>query len=446
MTTAPFDSAILGPYFADPEITAAFSDSATARAMLAVEGALARAQGALGIIPPAAAQAIAMAAENLQPDLDALGAGTAATGVPVIALVAQLRAAAGRAAADYVHLGATSQDIIDTGLILRLRQVLAHLEAGLDGVVAHLARLADSHRATMLAARTRSQQAVPTTLGLKAAGWLAPLLRQRRRLDELRPRLLWVPLGGAGGTLAAHGERDLALAEALAEELELIAPAGPWHGQRDGLAELAGWLSLLTGVLGKMGGDLVALAQGEVAEVAEGGEGRGGSSAMPQKANPVTAELLVALARTNAGLLATMHHALIHEHERDGAAWSLEWAALPQMAAAAGGALRAADGLLERLDIRAGRMAENLAAGHGLILAEAAVHALAAHMPRAEARALVGQACATVAAEGRHLVDVLRETSDAAVDWDGLARPENYLGAADAIIDRVLAAANAGDG
>lgn len=432
---------LLDPLFSDPEVAHALSDAEAVRAMLAVEAALARAEAKLGVIPADAAAQIGRAAESLVPDLDRIALGVDAAGIPVVALVKQLRVAAG-SAAPYVHWGATTQDIMDTALVLQLRGVLDHLDAMHEQVIERCCAIAQRHRRTLVAARTRSQQALPTTFGLKAAGWLMPLVRHRERLAQLRPRLLMVQFGGAAGTLAALGARGLEVAGRLAEELGLAAPATPWHAQRDTLAELAGWLSLVTGSLGKIGQDVILLAQSEVDEVREGGSpGRGGSSTMPQKANPIASEALVTAARMNAGLLANMHQALVHEHERAGGAWQLEWLTLPQMAVYAGAALRHAVGLLAGLEIHRGRMRANLDASNGLLLAEAAAFALAYSMPLERAQAVVKEACGLAQSSGRHLVDVLRERVDIAVDWDALRDPANYLGATEALIDRALAAA-----
>ena len=234
---------IFGPLLGDAEVALILGDRASARAMVEVEIALAKVEGRLGVIDPAAAAKIEAALAEFAPDEADLARGTAAAGVPVPALVAQLRRQVGGEAAGFVHWGATSQDIVDTALVLQLRDALALLGRRLDEVLAVLARLADEHRATPLIGRTRFQQAVPTTFGLKVAGWLVPLLRHRDRLRELRPRLLLVQLGGAAGNLAAIGEQGIAVMTGLAAELGLGCPAMPWHNQRDGLAELASWLS-----------------------------------------------------------------------------------------------------------------------------------------------------------------------------------------------------------
>lgn len=441
---SPYDSRILGPLFGDAGLAALFDDAAAVRAMVAVEAALARAEAEAGVIPRAAADRIAAAAGSFAPDLDALGEGSEQSGVPVIELVRQFRAHVGGDAAQWVHWGATSQDIVDTALVLRLREALVLMAVRLDQVIAALAALADAHRLTVMAARTRYQQALPTSFGLKCAGWMLPLLRCRERLPGLRLRLLAVQFGGAAGTLAALGDSGVAVMEALAAELDLACPPLPWHSQRDGIAELGSWLSLVTGALGKLGQDAVLLAQTEIGEVDESAGGRGGSSTMPQKANPVAGEALVAAARLNAGLLGTLHQAQIQEHERGGAGWQMEWATLPTMVVTTGAALAKAEALLARLSVAAGRMRENLGPGNGLILAEAASFALAEHMPRPEAQALVKQAVAAVLAEGGHLVDALRSRSSAPVDWERLRDPASYLGANEALIDRALAAAAAG--
>ena len=436
MSISPFDSTIYGGLFADPEILDLFSDAAEIAAMLRMEAALAVAEGEAGVIPNNAARRIAETAGALVIDPASLAAGTASAGAPVPALVVALRDAVGADAAHYVHWGATSQDVIDTGLVLRLRDVLEIFAARLTALSAQLASLARDHRATLMVGRTRSQQATPTTFGLKVAGWRQPLRRHAVRLDELRPRLVVLSLGGAAGTLAALGDKALAIEAAMARELGLGVPTLPWHSQRDSIAELAGWLSLVTGSLGKIGVDLILLAQSEVREISPGSGG--GSSTMPQKANPVGDEALVSLARFNAGLVSSLHHALGPAHERDGAAWQTEWLALPQMVVATGAALRRAGAVLDDLVIDSVRMRANLDAANGLVLAEAAAFALAAHMSRAEAQALVKDACRAVTATGRHLIDELVENTDAPVDWDGLRDPATYLGAADALLTRAL--------
>lgn len=427
---------MFAPLLTDSEIAATLDDAAMARAMVRVESALAEVEGRLGVIDGNAAQRITAALADFAPDLDDLTRGTAKAGVPIPALVAQLRRAVGDAA-DSVHWGATSQDIVDTALVLQLAVALDLLDRRLAQVSRALADLAVAHRATPMIARTRFQQALPTSFGLKVAGWLAPLPRHRARLAELRPRLLAVQFGGAAGNLAALGSDGVAVMQELAATLGLACPAMPWHSQRDAMAELAAWLALLTGTLGKLGLDVLLLAQNEVAEVREA-EG-GGSSTMPQKSNPIRAEALVALARRNAGLLGGMHDAMLHAHERDGAAWQVEWQILPGMLTAAAAALTHAATLARTLVVDPARMRQNLAASHGLLLAEAASFALADHLPRTAAKKLVEEACRDALALRRDLLDLLAERTAAPVDWAALRAQAERPPCADALIDRVLA-------
>jgi 3-carboxy-cis,cis-muconate cycloisomerase len=260
----------------------------------------------------------------------------------------------------------------------------------------------------------------------------------------MSPRVFAVQLGGAAGTLAALGDKGLAVMEALASELKLAVPAIPWHTQRDGLAEFASWLSLVTGSLAKMGQDIILMAQTEVGEVAEGAEhGRGGSSTMPQKSNPIASELIIAAARANASLLSAMHNALIQEHERATHGWQVEWLTLPQMVLLTSGALKHALFLAKNLHVNEARMRENLRRAHDLVLAEAAVFALSKEMPRSKAHELVQKACGIAVSEGKSLIEVVRSLSgdtvpQGAIDWSALAEPANYLGETQRMIDHVL--------
>ena len=447
MSASPLDSQVYGGLFTDAQVAACFSDRAHVQAMLDVEAALAKAQAKLGMIPAEVARRIAERAKADLIDPATLGADSAAAGIPVVALVKALRAAVGPEDASHVHLGATTQDILDTALVLQLRAALEGMRRRLDAVVAGLCDLAETHRATVMAGRTIGQQAVPITFGLKAAGWLAPLDRHRDRLDELSPRLFVVQFGGAAGTLAALGDRGLAVMEALAAELDLAPSTMPWHAQRDAVAEFASWLSLVSGSLAKMAEDIILLAQTEVAEVAESDDdARGGSSTMPHKRNPMTSVRIVAAARLNASLLAAVHQALVHEHERATHSWQLEWLTLPQMTVAAAGALMNAERLVGDLAVDAVRMGENIARGHGAVLAEALSYTLSTVMSRADAHARVRDAAFIAARDGRALADVVREAvgddiAADAIDWDRLADPANYLGETDRIIDRVVARA-----
>ncbi|HAY48771.1 MAG TPA: 3-carboxy-cis,cis-muconate cycloisomerase, partial [Thalassospira sp.] len=334
MTISPFDSALLGGLFSDPEIAALFDDRAQIASMLLFESALAAAEARAGVIPVESAARIAEVCRDFNPDPASLAAGTASAGVPVPALVKALKAEIGGEDARFAHFGATSQDVVDTALVLRLRDAIGIIRRRIRKLAKSLAAHADAHRKTVMIGRTRSQQAVPTTFGLKAAGWLAPLVRIDRRIDSLAADLLRLSFGGAAGTLASIGAKAADVESNLAEELDLPASDMPWHAQRDVLVDFASQLTALTGALGKMGQDLVLLAQSEIAEV-QPGKG-GGSSTMPHKSNPVQAEMLVTLARFNAGQLGVFSQSQLHDHERCGSSWLLEWLTLPQIIMAAG--------------------------------------------------------------------------------------------------------------
>jgi len=440
------DSTIFGPLFCDEAINALFSDQAYVRALVDVEIALARAEANVDVIPASAAEQITRVRTEAI-DIGALAHGTLRSGFPIIALVQELRKQVGPDAAPYIHWGATTQDIMDTASVLQMRSAIAAMRARLTAVVSGLSALAETHRSTVLAGRTHSQQALPITFGLKAAGWLAPLLRHLDRLAEIEPRLLVVQFGGAAGTLAALGDKGLAVVQALADELRLHAPVAPWHAQRDSFVEIGGWLSLVSGSLAKMAQDVILMAQTEVGEVGESAEeGRGGSSTMPQKSNPITSELIVAAARMNASLLSALHNAQIQEHERATHGWQVEWLTLPQMIVLTGGALKHGADLARNIQVDAVTMRHNMSRAHDVILAEAAVFALAKVIPRARAEEIVKKACGVSTRENRSLIEVIEALAGASVkpgalDWKDLARPENYLGETEKLIDRVLALA-----
>lgn len=333
----PWLSGLLG----DAEIATLIGPEAELAAMLAFETALAQAEAEAGVIPTEAAAAIAAALADFRPDRTALAAGVARDGVVVPDLLRQLRVAVGAPHGVHVHFGATSQDVIDTALVLRLKAALPVLGARLDAVAATLGDLAARLGDRPLMGRTRMQAAIPITAGDRLASWRGPLVRQRARLDPLAAEILVVQFGGAAGTLEKLGERGPAVRAGLAARLGL-GDAPQWHGQRDRIALLGGWLATTTGALGKFGQDAALMAQagGEIALA-----GGGTSSAMPHKANPVGAETLVALARFNAAQLGGLSQALVHEQERSGAAWALEWLMLPPMLIATAAALRTAGDL-----------------------------------------------------------------------------------------------------
>lgn len=444
MPFSPSDSEIFAPLFRDDELAAIFSDAQFVRELLRVEGALARAQGTLGLIPTDAAETIYRTCSTAMIDLKALARGVERDGLPITALIKEIQTQVGSDAASYVHFGATTQDIMDTAFVLQSRDALTHLENQLRNVIRALAALAEKHRNTLMAGRTHSQQALPITFGYKVAAWLAPLLRHLERLREVKPRVLVIQFGGAVGTLAALQENGIAVYEALASELNLGVPLLPWHTQRDNLAEMGNWLALVSSGLAKMAQDIILLAQTEVDEVRESGDvSRGGSSTMPQKSNPIVSELMIAAARANASLLSNLYHAMIQEQERATHGWQLEWLTLPQMFAYTGTALGHARFLSENLVVNEQRMLENVRASNGLMLAESLTFALAQVMPRNQAKQLVAEAAQVALAEKRHLVDVVRAKNNAPLDWDSLRDESKYLGSTQEFITRVLKAASA---
>ena len=447
MTLNPADSAIFGGLFGTDEIRALFDDRQRLGFMCQVEVALARAQAALGIIPAEAADAIAQAADPAKLDLALIRAETEKAGQPVMAIAKALTQAAGPEAGRWVHWGATTQDITDTALILQLRAALEMIERDLLALIAALAAQADSHRATVMAGRSFLQQALPVSFGYKAAVWLAPLLRHVERLEQLKPRLLQVQFGGAVGTLASLGDKGRAVTERLAADLGLACPIAPWHSSRDTIAELGAWLGLVAGSLAKFAGDVTLLAQTEFGELVETTEaGRGGSSTMPQKRNPIISTHIVAAALAIEAqvplLLAAQHHQL----ERAVGPWQAEALALPQALALTAGALAQSIRVARGMRPDAERMRANLAITNGLVMAERVMMALADRMGRSEAHHLVQDACLAAMAEDRPLREILGENEpvtgmlDAAA-LDRLMDPAGYLGESEAVVDRVVARA-----
>lgn len=393
MPAALADSALYRNLFGDDETAVLFSDSAEIRAMLLVEGALARVQGRLGLIPETAAAFIDRASREVQIDPAGLALETAVNGVPVPGLVAAFRKAMEAPDhAQYLHWGATSQDIMDTALALRLRRLTELWDGRLQQLVQGLGRLAATHADLPMAARTYGQAATPTSFGAVVAGWGHPVLRHRARLVALRPELALVSLGGAAGTLSAMGAEGPAVRAALAEALGLHDPGHSWHGERDRIGAFAAWMAGLCTSLGKMGEDLILMAQSGIGEIAIAGAG--GSSTMPQKQNPVGPSVLVALARQAVALAGALQGAGLHRQQRDGAAWFTEWLTLPQLCLSTGRALALATDLVGKISPDAGAMAHGLDDRTGLIHAEAYSFALARHMPRPEAQARIKALCA----------------------------------------------------
>jgi 3-carboxy-cis,cis-muconate cycloisomerase len=430
-----------------PEAAAALSDQARLRAMLEVEAALADAEAAQGIIPEQAAGSIRNAARGDHYDLADLAGEAAKAGNLAIPLVARLRAQVAqsdRQAATYVHWAATSQDIIDTALVLQL-------QAAVPSIVADLRRAADAsasharrHAGTVMPGRTWLQQATPVTFGLKAAGWLDALGRARRRLDASLEDARVVQFGGASGTLAALGTDGPAVARELAARLALRAPALPWHAHRTRLAALAADLGIVAGTAGKIARDLSLLAQTEVGEAFEPPGQAGGSSTMPHKRNPVRAALALACATRAPGLVATILGAMPQEHERGLGGWQAEWDALPELVLVTAAGTRAVAAALEALVIDAERMRRNLDRLGGLPMAEAIAMRIAPALGRAEAHAALEEAARTSTEEKRPLADVLAADPAVArvIDRQEIERslaPEGYLGAAREFIESALA-------
>ena len=379
-------------------------------------------------------------------DLARLKRETETVGYPILPLVRQLAQFAD-GAGRYVHWGATTQDIMDTAVVLQIRAGLALLEEDLTATRSHLAELARKYRDTPMAGRTHLQHALPVTFGYKAAVWLYALDRHADRLRELRPRVLLAQFGGAAGTLASlgNGEEALSTRAELARELELGDPAITWHVVRDGIAETVQVLALLTGSLGKIAYDVMLMSATEFGEAAEPFvQGRGSSSTMPQKRNPSSCELILAAAkvlRQEAGLVLD---AVVTDFERATGPWHVEWVAVPAAFGYAAGALHQARFMLGGLIVDTDRMAKNLAMTHGLIVAEAVMMGLAPHIGRNEAHDLVYDACRVAIEADRPLLDVLLETPEAAGPLGpeklrDLTDPANYLGAAPAMVDRMLA-------
>jgi len=446
MPINPSDSAIYGTLYGSDAMRAVFDDHAGLRRMLDVEAALARVEARLGLIPADAGVAITDAAARVTLDDAALAASVRTVGYPVVGLVAALAREAGDAGR-WTHWGATTQDILDTALALQLRDALALLRGEIAAVARGLAELADRHRGTVMPGRTHLQHALPITFGLKCAVWLMPLLAHLRRLEELRPRVELVQFGGAAGTLASLGADGIAVMEALAGELALHAPPAPWHVARDGVAEAVGVCGLICGSLAKIATDVVLLAQTEVAEAAEPhAAGRGGSSTMPQKRNPISSEYIIAASRAVQALVPLMQGAMAGDQERATGPWQAEALALPQAFVLTHGAAVAARGLAEGLVVDVARMRRNLDATHGLIVAEAVMMGLAPQLGRAEAHHVVRRASDIALAEGIPLAVALQRDQKVTEKLDAaaiarLTDPTNYLGSAEAFIDRVLRAA-----
>jgi 3-carboxy-cis,cis-muconate cycloisomerase len=448
LTVTPEQTAYwFDPLFTTNGMRAVFSDRGRLQGVLDFEAALARAEAAASVIPVPAAGVIAAHCRAELFDIEALARGGAMAGnsaIPVVRALTELVSRTDPNSARYVHWGATSQDAMDTGLVLQLRAALDLIDADLVRLSDALARLARDYKSTPMAGRTWLRHAAPITFGLKVAGWFSAIERHRTRIRAMRPGVLALQLGGASGALDGLGEEGLRVAGAMADALQLTLPDLPWHAHRDRLVEVAGTLGLLVGTLGKIARDVSLLGQTEVGEVAEPAEpGRGGSSAMPHKRNPVGSAVVLAAAARVPALVSIMLTAMGQDHERGLGGWQAEWETLPEICTLTAGALAHSIRVITDLEVHPERMRENLGATHGLILAAAAATALGHHLGRQPAHELLERACRRAVEEGRHLRAVLVEDpqvravlSDA--DLDRVFDVGNHLGLAGAFVDRAL--------
>ncbi|MFP5593889.1 3-carboxy-cis,cis-muconate cycloisomerase [Kluyvera sp. 142486] len=439
---------VLTPLLRTEALTDIFSDERLVQGMLDFEAALATAQARCGVIPDAAVAPISAACRVSLIDLPALAASAANAGNLAIPLVKQLTQRVKNTdtdAARYVHWGATSQDAIDTGLMLQLQQALGETETRLAQLIRVLAEQVKRHQHTLLPGRTWMQHALPITYGLKLAGTLDALLRWQERLVQMRSRVLALQFGGAAGTLASLKEKGPEVAQALAAQLNLTLPDTPWHSQRDRLIELASWYAGLCGTLGKFANDFALMMQTEVAEVSEPiAEGRGGSSAMPHKRNPVSCAAILAAVTRVPGLMATLYASQIQQHERALGGWQAEWETLPQLIMLAGGVLENSEYLVKGMQVNTQKMRDNLDITHGLVMAESVTQALAAHLGKADAHHLIETICHRAIALDCPLRPLLE--NDPLVSQHlspeqltQLLDPANAVGSADHFVRQVLA-------
>lgn len=438
---------LVAPLFGSPAMEKVWSDRAAIAAMLAVEAALAEAEAGAGVIPASAGPAIAAACRAADLDAGVLAEAAARAGnvaIPLVKILTARVAEADPQAARWVHYGATSQDVLDTGLVLQLREAFRVVDADLARAMAAAAALARAHRDTPMAGRTWLQQALPITFGLKMAGTLDALMRHRERIDQARPRILALQFGGAAGTLASLGNKGPEVARLLAERLDLSLPDTPWHGQRDRVLEAAGLLAGLVASAAKAARDIALMMQTEIGEVLEpAAPGRGGSSTMPHKRNPALSAAILGAAGLAPQLLTAVAAGGAGEHERSAGGWQSEWIALPELARLTGGVMARLAELLEGLEVKPERMRANLDATGGLLMAEAVQMALTPALGRLAAHERIEAACRKAVGEGRGLLDVLAEDGEIArhASRERLAElldPAGYLGAAGVFADQVL--------
>jgi 3-carboxy-cis,cis-muconate cycloisomerase len=445
-STTVLDSILFRDAFGTAEMREVFSDLSLIKFYVEVEIALAKAEARCGIIPREAANEIAARTDVTALDFEELRRETDIVGYPILPLVHQMAKQCGEAGR-YVHWGATTQDIMDSAVVLQIRKGLAIVERDIDALREILARLSTRYRDTPMAGRTHLQQALPITFGYKTAIWLAMFDRHAERLAQLKPRVLVGQFAGAAGTLASLADKGFEVQAALCQELNLGVPTATWHVARDGFAEAVNFLALVTGTLGKIALDIMVMASTEFAEVYEPFvKGRGASSTMPQKRNPISSELMLAAAkavRQHAGL---MLDAMVQDFERATGPWHAEWMAIPESFALTAGALHQAKFALGGLIVDENKMAENLDISRGLIVAEAVMMGLAPELGRQEAHDVVYDACRLANEKGLTLADALSADARVTSRIDGatiarLTSPGNYLGLAPKMVDRVLGTA-----
>jgi 3-carboxy-cis,cis-muconate cycloisomerase len=445
MPATALDSAIFRDIFGTEAMRNVFSDGSRIQFYLDIEAALARVQARLGIIPQEAAEEICRHCTVDRYDIAKLKTQTERIGYPVLPVVQQLVGLCRDGLGEWCHWGATTQDITDTATIMQIRAALAIVEQDLDAIAATLADLARRYRDTPMAGRSNLQQAVPITFGYKMAVLLAAFERHRQRLRELKPRVLVGEFGGAAGTLSSLGQDGLKVQAALMQELKLGQPEIAWHTARDRIAEVGCFLGLVTGTLGKIALDVKLMMQTEVEEVYEPfHEGRGSSSTMPQKRNPISSVYITACTSMVRQLSAALLDAMVEDHERATGPWEIEWIALPEIFVLSAGALSQARFLLGGLQVDPARMRANLDITRGLIVSEAVMMGLGPHLGRQRAHDLVYDICRKVIATGRPLLDLLAADAEisphmAREELARLVDPANYLGQAGEMVDRVLA-------
>lgn len=444
MPSTVIDSILFGNLFSSAAMRKVFSDENRIQKYLDVEAALAKVEARLGLIPEAAATEIARNCTLDKIDMEKLRIQTERIGAPVLGVVQQVTALCADGLGQYCHWGATTQDITDTATVLQLREALDLVDADLVAIAASLADLARRHRDTPMVGRSKLQQAVPVTFGYKMAGLLSAIQRHRERLVQLRPRVLVGEFAGAAGTLASIETGALETQTALMHELGLAQPDIAWHTQRDNIAEVGCFLGLVTGTLGKLATDVKLMMQTEIGEAYEPfAPGRGSSSTMPQKRNPVSCVYIHACVSVVRHHVTALLEAVVAEHERASGPWEIEWISLPDAFMLSSGALAHSRFIVAGLEVDAQRMRDNLALTHGLVVSEAVMMGLAPYLGREHAHDLVYDLCRKAIAEARPLVDLLAETPAITQHVDraaleSMCDPKNYLGLSGVMVDRVL--------